>query len=213
MASQKQLTATWLSLAAILIAQLNPPSYSVLVKAQPNKDSEILVANVLPILLQCGLTALSVPGAMEAVSSLSSFLPALSHVLYVESRHRAGVLWLHGQSRPGLHQSVLHAGSWTLGCSDTMCDIFSGNARAVLSCRGCDVHGVFFSYFSHHISLMYSEPSLILFTEVRSNMSWFPTRMPSSRHMAGLSHERSCMASLELHQGVSCRISSRCSER
>lgn len=66
-AAQKQLTATWLSLAAILIAQLNPPSYSLLTKAKPMSGAKMVVANVLPVFLQCGLAALAVPGAMEAV--------------------------------------------------------------------------------------------------------------------------------------------------
>ncbi|EAU87903.1 hypothetical protein CC1G_01550 [Coprinopsis cinerea okayama7 len=65
-AAQRQLTATWLSLSTILIAQLNPPSYSLLTKAVPGKDAETTVANVLPILLQCGLTMLGGPGAMES---------------------------------------------------------------------------------------------------------------------------------------------------
>ena len=74
-AAQKQLTATWLSLSAILIAQLNPPSYSLYMRTTPLKDAELVVANVLPVLLQCGLNALAVPGAMEAVSSSSSVQP------------------------------------------------------------------------------------------------------------------------------------------
>ncbi|KAF6748259.1 armadillo-type protein [Ephemerocybe angulata] len=65
-AAQKQLTATWLSLAAILIAQLNPPSYSLVVKSAPVRGAEAILSHVLPVLLQCGLTALAVPGAMEA---------------------------------------------------------------------------------------------------------------------------------------------------
>ncbi|KAF5337781.1 hypothetical protein D9611_015001 [Ephemerocybe angulata] len=60
------LTATWLSLAAILIAQLNPPSYSLVVKSAPVRGAEAILSHVLPVLLQCGLTALAVPGAMEA---------------------------------------------------------------------------------------------------------------------------------------------------
>ncbi|TFK19652.1 ARM repeat-containing protein [Coprinopsis marcescibilis] len=65
-AAQRQLTATWLSLAAILIAQLNPPSQSLLTKSVPAKEAQVIVANVLPVLVQCGLTILAPPGAMES---------------------------------------------------------------------------------------------------------------------------------------------------
>ncbi|KAF8995387.1 armadillo-type protein [Cyathus striatus] len=66
LAAQRQLTAVWLSLATILIAQLNPPPFSLTLKAGPSAEAEAVVANTLPVLLQCALGALGVPGAMEA---------------------------------------------------------------------------------------------------------------------------------------------------
>ncbi|RDB17659.1 Importin-13 [Hypsizygus marmoreus] len=69
LASQRQLTAIWLSLAAILISQLNPPPpisiSSVSVKVGPTPEAEAIVGSALPVLLQCSLNALGVPGAME----------------------------------------------------------------------------------------------------------------------------------------------------
>ncbi|KAF8962197.1 armadillo-type protein [Flammula alnicola] len=65
LAAQRQLTAAWLSLAAILIAQLNPPVFSLNIKSGPPPESEGIVQNILPVLMQCGLASLSVEGAME----------------------------------------------------------------------------------------------------------------------------------------------------
>ncbi|KAF8147686.1 armadillo-type protein [Crassisporium funariophilum] len=65
-AAQRQLTAAWLSLAAILIAQLNPPVYSLNLKSGPTPEADMCVQRLLPILLQCGLGALSVDAAMES---------------------------------------------------------------------------------------------------------------------------------------------------
>jgi hypothetical protein len=67
-AAQRQLTAAWLSLAAILIAQLNPPVFSLNMKSGPTPEAEAVVRTVLPVLIQCGLGMLSLEGAMEGVS-------------------------------------------------------------------------------------------------------------------------------------------------
>ncbi|KAG5635745.1 hypothetical protein H0H81_010228 [Sphagnurus paluster] len=68
-ASRRQLTAAWLSLAAILIAQLNPPPPILLngsaSKTGPTPEAVALVASALPILLECALGMMSVPRAME----------------------------------------------------------------------------------------------------------------------------------------------------
>ncbi|KAF8188698.1 armadillo-type protein [Pholiota molesta] len=64
-AAQRQLTAAWLSLAAILIAQLNPPVFSLNMKSGPTPEAEAVVRTVLPVLIQCGLGMLSLEGAME----------------------------------------------------------------------------------------------------------------------------------------------------
>ncbi|KDR78193.1 hypothetical protein GALMADRAFT_65460 [Galerina marginata CBS 339.88] len=66
LAAQRQLTAAWLSLAHILIAQLNPPVFSLVIKSGPTPEAETIVRNLLPVLVQCGLTALGMDGAMES---------------------------------------------------------------------------------------------------------------------------------------------------
>jgi len=68
LAAQRQLTATWLSLAAILVAQLNPPVFSLNVKGGPTPEAELTIQQLLPILLQCSLTYLGAGNAMENVS-------------------------------------------------------------------------------------------------------------------------------------------------
>ena len=67
LAAQRQLTAAWLSLAAILFAQLNPPVFSLNAKSGPTREAQIYVERLLPVLLQCGLGSLSMDGAMDAV--------------------------------------------------------------------------------------------------------------------------------------------------
>ncbi|KAF8064415.1 armadillo-type protein [Lyophyllum atratum] len=69
LATRRQLTAAWLSLAAILIAQLNPPPPVLLsgpnIKLGPTPEAESLVSSALPILLECSLNMMAAPGAME----------------------------------------------------------------------------------------------------------------------------------------------------
>jgi hypothetical protein len=68
-ASQRHLTSVWLSLASMLIVQLDPPSILPSgLKAGPPAESEAIVTNALPILLQTSLACLSQPGSMESVS-------------------------------------------------------------------------------------------------------------------------------------------------
>ncbi|KAF4611624.1 hypothetical protein D9613_003989 [Agrocybe pediades] len=52
LAAQRQLTATWLSLAHILIAQLNPPVYSLALKSGPTPEAEMTIERLLPVILQ-----------------------------------------------------------------------------------------------------------------------------------------------------------------
>ena len=68
-AAQEQLTATWLSLASILIAQLNPPSPLTL-RGAPSPEAEMGVRQVLPVLLQCSLAFLTIDDAMESVGDV-----------------------------------------------------------------------------------------------------------------------------------------------
>ena len=68
LAAQRQLTAVWLTLAGMLIVQLAKPTLDLAtLKMVRNPDSQNILANVLPSLLQTTLTVLSQPGAMEAV--------------------------------------------------------------------------------------------------------------------------------------------------
>lgn len=67
LAAQRHLTAAWLTLASILIAQLNPPSFLSTIKSGPTAEAQAIVSNTLPILLQTSLRSLAQPGAMEAV--------------------------------------------------------------------------------------------------------------------------------------------------
>ncbi|KAI0087502.1 ARM repeat-containing protein [Irpex rosettiformis] len=65
-AAQKQLTAVWLSLATMLIVQLNPPTLlPTTFKTVPTSEARIIVLNVLVSLLQTSLTFFSEPGSMK----------------------------------------------------------------------------------------------------------------------------------------------------
>ncbi|KAI0799725.1 ARM repeat-containing protein [Irpex lacteus] len=66
LAAQKQLTAVWLSLATMLIIQLNPPSLlPTTFKTIPSSEAHNIVLNVLISLLQTSLTFFSQPGSMK----------------------------------------------------------------------------------------------------------------------------------------------------
>ncbi|TFK48147.1 ARM repeat-containing protein [Heliocybe sulcata] len=66
-ASQRQLTAVWLSLASMLFPQLDPPpAITTSLVSTPSPENWAVVTNVLPVLLQISLTFLGQPGAMEA---------------------------------------------------------------------------------------------------------------------------------------------------
>ncbi|KAF8835272.1 ARM repeat-containing protein [Paxillus ammoniavirescens] len=67
-ASQRQLTAVWLTLATMLIIQLDPPAMfnTSTLKSPPNIEGMAVLSNVLPVLLQTSLSILGQPGAMES---------------------------------------------------------------------------------------------------------------------------------------------------
>lgn len=69
-ASQQNLTGVWLSLARMLIVQLDPPSPLILssLKSVPNAEAESIVGSAFPMLLQTSLGFLGQPGAMSEVS-------------------------------------------------------------------------------------------------------------------------------------------------
>ncbi|KAG1808060.1 armadillo-type protein [Suillus subaureus] len=68
LACQRQLTAVWLSLATMLVIQLDPPvlfSTSTL-KPTPSPEALGVISTLLPVLLEASLGVLGQPGAMEA---------------------------------------------------------------------------------------------------------------------------------------------------
>lgn len=68
-AVQRQLTAVWLNLTGMLVVQLDPPSL-IPIKPTPSNDSQQLVMQVVPVIVQLSLTFLSQREAMESVSFL-----------------------------------------------------------------------------------------------------------------------------------------------
>ncbi|KAH7927601.1 ARM repeat-containing protein [Leucogyrophana mollusca] len=67
-ACQRQLTAVWLSLASMLVIQLDPPTLfsSSTLKSGPDAEAQGVIANALPSLLQTSLTMLGQPKTMES---------------------------------------------------------------------------------------------------------------------------------------------------
>lgn len=74
-AAQKQLTAAWLTLAAILIAQMNPPALLVSLKSGPTPEAEAIARAALAVLLQASLSTLGQVGAMAGVGHSPIFGP------------------------------------------------------------------------------------------------------------------------------------------
>lgn len=69
LACQRQLTAVWLSLANMLVIQLDPPTLfsTSTLKSTPSPEALGVISTLLPILLEASLGVLGQPGAMEAV--------------------------------------------------------------------------------------------------------------------------------------------------
>ena len=98
LAAQRQLTAAWLSLAAILFAQLNPPVFSLITKSGPTQEAQMYVERLLPVLLQCGLGSLSMDGAMDAVGLFFIVSFQLMFISFgIESRYCTRIFLVHGQ--------------------------------------------------------------------------------------------------------------------
>ena len=65
LASQRQLTAVWLTLAQMLIIQLDPPSLlPTTFKSVPTSEAQEIVLNVVGLLLQASLRFFGQPGMM-----------------------------------------------------------------------------------------------------------------------------------------------------
>jgi len=62
--------AVWLSLASMLVIQLDPPTLltASTLKSGPSSEALGVISHMLPILLEVSLGVLGQPGAMEAVS-------------------------------------------------------------------------------------------------------------------------------------------------
>ncbi|PPR02897.1 hypothetical protein CVT24_002281, partial [Panaeolus cyanescens] len=67
LSAQRQLTAAWISLAGILIGQLNPPpmGLNLNMKSGPTPEAENTVRATLPVLLRCSLEVLGGEGGMD----------------------------------------------------------------------------------------------------------------------------------------------------
>ncbi|KAJ7092338.1 armadillo-type protein [Mycena belliarum] len=63
-AAARQLTAVWLALASLLIAQLNPPPLILTLKSGPTAEAEASVREALGALVGAGLRTLGAPGGM-----------------------------------------------------------------------------------------------------------------------------------------------------
>jgi hypothetical protein len=73
-AAQRQLTAVWLSLASVLLVQLDPPPlFPTTITTPANEDARHVVSVVLPSLLETCLSYLGQPDAMQNVSSRRVF--------------------------------------------------------------------------------------------------------------------------------------------
>jgi hypothetical protein len=75
LACQRQLTAVWLSLANMLVIQLDPPTLfaASTLKSTPSPEALGVISTLLPILLESSLGVLGQPGAMEAVGVPCAF--------------------------------------------------------------------------------------------------------------------------------------------
>ncbi|KAH7905355.1 armadillo-type protein [Hygrophoropsis aurantiaca] len=68
LACQRQLTAVWLSLASMLVVQLDPPVLfpSSTLKSGPSAEAQEIIGSALPLLLQTSLSVLGQPNVMES---------------------------------------------------------------------------------------------------------------------------------------------------
>jgi hypothetical protein len=84
LASQRQLTAVWLTLAGMLIVQLAKPTFDLsTLKLVHNPDAQGILSHVLPILLEASLNVLGQPGSMEAVGGIGFFHDSSLHLSFL----------------------------------------------------------------------------------------------------------------------------------
>jgi len=77
LAAQKQLTGAWFSLISMLVIQLDPPSLLSPRFKTTSEEAQMVIAQILPGLLQDSLIFLGQPGVMEDVSH--RIAPTASH--------------------------------------------------------------------------------------------------------------------------------------
>ena len=132
-AARNQLQSVWLSLAGMLIGQLDPPSFTTL-SMGPTPEAENLVLNGLPPLLEPCFQVLNSTEAIEGVSIIFTFY-SLDRILsqyYLVTRHCPIILHLHGRRHASfLPNTISHARTniqWTNTavccnpwCSRTIC--------------------------------------------------------------------------------------------
>ncbi|KAJ7056646.1 armadillo-type protein [Mycena amicta] len=76
-AAGRRLTAVWLSLAAILIGQLNPPPLLLTDKSGPTQEAEQYVRDALRILVSAGLGLFAAPGGMMEPDIIQEFFACM----------------------------------------------------------------------------------------------------------------------------------------
>jgi hypothetical protein len=154
LAAQRHLTAVWLSLASMLIIQLDPPSLLPLtLKSEPNPEAQRIMSTIFPVLLQTSLSSLSQPGAMDAVSrscivsvqpwlilftarTLTSCKPFLDAWIPLVSSYRS--FYSLGRHPSCLtdcrtfYRNVLRTSTWCFGCLASIFGQCPVSTRAIL---------------------------------------------------------------------------------
>ncbi|KAH8827860.1 armadillo-type protein [Flagelloscypha sp. PMI_526] len=81
-ALQRQVTGAWLAVSSILIALLNPPTFSMTKTTRPTLEAQNILDAALPIILQSGLGFLSQPGSLESNPDIvQDFMQCLQRVV------------------------------------------------------------------------------------------------------------------------------------
>lgn len=131
-ALQRHPNAVWLSLASMLIHQLDPPPLTSLLSV-PSEEAKATVLGSLPLILDACLRFLQPDGAMESVSKDFSILILDVQPLFLESRHRAGLFWLYGNGCPTFRGFVLPTSPWRYRGIAPMFGTGSWLTRTILS--------------------------------------------------------------------------------
>lgn len=133
-AMQRHPNAVWLSLAAKLIHQLDPPSLISLL-AVPSEEAKSTVLVALPIILDSCLRFLRSEGAMEAVRAPCYNLPLYcAYMSSIESRYRTSIFWMPGDGCPAFCCAVFPITARSNGCAHAMLSASLDFTRALLTC-------------------------------------------------------------------------------